>query len=202
MYNIEKLYQSMRFRLTEVRVSGKKQTAGTLCFRGSPTKLDRTGKVVCAIEDGVVTTSDRCYDPGSREFRRGRIVEIAGASGVTLAYGRLASANVRKGDMVRAGEPIGIEGNSGAGNGEYLTLEFRRNDRRVDGCGLLGIANACPQEWTEPKGEPVLLIDANELVKHACEMRGTYGSEMAVPLRYIADAPTIGKEEVKDGTMD
>lgn len=191
MYNIEKLYQSMRFQLTEVRVSGKKQTAGTLCFRGSPTKLDRTGKVVCAIEDGVVAASERCYAPVSRDFRRGRIVEIAGASGVTIAYGRLASANVRKGDMVRAGDTIGIEGNSGAGNDEYLTLEFRLNGRRVDGCGLLGIGNACPQEWTEPKGEPVRLIDANALLKHAYEVAGENGSEAVVPVRCIMDAPEI-----------
>lgn len=168
MYTIEKLYQSQRFQLAEVRVSGKKQTAGVLCFRGSPSKLDRTGKVVCAIEDGVVTTSERCYDPGSRDFRRGRIVEIAGASGVTIAYGRLASANVREGDVVRAGEPIGIEGNSGAGNG-----------------------GTCPQEWTEPKGEPVRLIDANALLKHAYEVAGENGSEAVVPVRCIMDAPEI-----------
>lgn len=188
MYTIEKLYQSQRFQLTEVRVSGKKQTAGTLCFRGSPTKLDRTGKVVCAVEDGVVTTSERCYDLGTRDFRRGRIVEIAGASGVTIAYGRLASANVREGDMVRAGDPIGIEGNSGAGNGEYLTLEFRRNGRRLDGCGLLGIGSTCPQEWTE---QPVRLIDANALLKHAYEAVGENGSEAVVPVRCIMDAPEI-----------
>lgn len=194
MYNIEKLYQSMRFRLTEIRTSGKKQTTGILCFHGSPTKYDLTGKVVCAIEDGVVAASERCYDPGSRDFRRGRIVEIAGASGVTIAYGRLASANVRKGDMVRAGDTIGIEGNSGAGSDEYLTLEFRRNDRRVDGCGLLGIGSACPQEWTEPKGEPVRLIDANALLKHAYEVAGDNGSEAVVPVRCIMDAPVIEGE--------
>ena len=191
MYNIEKLYQSMRFQLTEIRTSGKKQTTGILCFRGSPTKYDLTGKVVCAIEDGVVVASERCYDPGSRDFRRGRIVEIAGASGVTLAYGRLVSANVREGDVVRAGDPIGIEGNSGAGNGEYLTLEFRRNDRRVDGCGLLGIGGAVPQEWTEPKGEPVRLIDANALLKHAYEVAGENGSEAVVSVRCIMDAPEV-----------
>ena len=191
MYNIEKLYQSMRFQLTEIRTSGKKQTTGILCFRGSPTKYDLTGKVVCAIEDGVVVASERCYDPGSRDFRRGRIVEIAGASGVTLAYGRLVSANVREGDVVRAGDPIGIEGNSGAGNGEYLTLEFRRNDRRVDGCGLLGIGGAVPQEWTEPKGEPVRLIDANALLKHAYEAAGENGSEAVVSVRCIMDAPEV-----------
>ena len=194
MHTIEKLYQSQRFQLTEVRVSGKKQTAGILCFRGSPSKLDRTGKVVCAIEDGVVVASERCYDPGSRDFRRGRIVEIAGANGIVIAYGRLASANVREGNVVRAGEPIGIEGNSGAGNGEYLTLEFRRNDRRVDGCGLLGIGGTCPQEWTELKGEPVRLIDANALLKHAYEVAGEHGSEAVVPVRCIMGAPVVEEE--------
>lgn len=191
MYNIEKLYRSMRFQLTEIRASGKKQTTGILCFRGSPTKYDLTGKVVCAIESGVVIASTRCYDAGSRDYRRGRIVEIAGANGIVIAYGRLASANVRKGDTVRVGEPIGIEGSSGAGCGEYLTLEFRRNGRRVDGCGLLDIQRTIPQEWTEPQGEPVRLIDANALLKYAYEVEGEHGSEAVVPVRCIMDAPVI-----------
>ena len=191
MYSIEKLYKSKCFKLIEVRKSGKKQTAGILCFRGKPTKYDVTGKVVCAIEDGVVMTSSRCYDAGSRACRRGRIVEIAGENGVVIAYGRLASANVREGDIVRAGDPIGVEGSSGAGTGEYLTLEFRRTNRRVDGCGLLGIGSACPQEWTEPKGEPVRLIDANALLRHAYEVEGEHGSVAVVPVRCIMDAPVI-----------
>lgn len=191
MYNIEKLYQSKRFQLTEVRASGKKQTAGILCFRGSPTKYDTTGKVVCAIEDGVVITARRCYDTGSREYRRGRIVEVAGAGGAVVAYGRLASTNVHEGDVVRAGDPIGIEGSSGAGIGEYLTLEFRRNGRRLDGCGLLGIDGAVPQEWTEPKDEPRRLVDVDELLQYAYEVAGEHGSEAVVPVRCIMGAARI-----------
>ena len=193
MYSIEKLYKSKCFKLIEVRKSGKKQTAGILCFRGKPTKYDVTGKVVCAIEDGVVMTSSRCYDAGSRACRRGRIVEIAGENGVVIAYGRLASANVREGDIVRAGDPIGVEGSSGAGTGEYLTLEFRRTNRRVDGCGLLNIKGAEPQEWTEPQEERTRLADANELLKHACEMMGECGYETVVPVRYIIDALRISE---------
>lgn len=203
MYNIDMLYQSKQFELTSVCVSGKKQTAGILSFRGCPTRHDITGAVICAIEDGVVTASERCYDIKSRKYRRGRVVEITGADGVRIIYGRLASASVGKGDTVRAGDPIGVQGASGAGKTEYLTLEFFRNGRRLDGCRILEIENSRQREWKAPNGDaPKRLIDANELVKHACEMRGAYGSEMAVPLRYIADAPTIGKEEVKDGTMD
>ncbi len=193
MYNIEKLYQSKRFKLIGTRIAGKKQTAGILCFQGSPTWHDLTGKTVCAIEDGVVVASTRCYNPQSREYRRGRIVEIAGAQEVHITYGRLACAYVREGEYVHAGQPIGVEGNTGAGAEEYLALEFRRNGRRVDGCELLGIDCDCPREWVEDRSNaPERLINAYELLTHAVKMTGEHGSIIAVPVRYIMAAPIVG----------
>lgn len=192
MYTIENLYKSKRFRLIELRITGKKQTPGILCFKGSPSWLDRTGQVVCAVEDGVVMRSMRCYNPGSRDYRRGRIVEIVGEMGVSITYGRLAASYVKDGDYVRAGEPIGVEGSSGAGKGEFLTLEFRRTGRHVDGCSILGIDCVCPQEWTEPKNDtPRRLIDASALLEHAREVLCEHGMVTVVTVRDILDAPVL-----------
>ena len=196
MYNIKNLYQSKRFQLIELRITGKKQTPGVLCFKGSPSRFDRTGQVVCAVESGVVMKSTRCWDQGSRDYRRGRTVEIISANGVSITYGRLMASYVKDGDYVRAGQPIGVEGSSGAGKEDFLTLEFRRTGRHVDGCGLLGIDCVCPQEWTEPEDDtPHRLVDADALLQHAVEMVGTGGSEAVVPVRCILEARVFEEEK-------
>ena len=149
------LYKSSHFVLSEIRVSGKKETGGILCFEGLPSVYG-SAKEVCALEDGVVLKAGWNKDIHSREHRQGVIVMISGKNGVTVTYGRLACRYVNVGDYVHAGDVIGIEGSTGSGTGEYLTLEFRRNGRRVSGCEYLGI----PPETGEfkPPHEPAAAI--------------------------------------------
>ncbi len=133
-----KLYRSNHFALTEIRTTGKKETGGILCFKGLPSVYG-SEKEITAVESGVVVRAGRNNDIHSREHRLGTVVAVKGREGVTVTYGRLACRTVNEGDFVNAGDIIGVEGSSGAGSGEYLTLEFRRNGRRVDGCDYLGI---------------------------------------------------------------
>jgi len=132
------LYKSNHFALTEIRRSGKKDTRGILCFEGLPSVYG-SAQEITALESGVVVAAGRCQDPGSRNYRRGTIITVLGKNGVHITYGRLAHRMVRQGDYVEEGQVIGLQGSTGAGCGEYLTLEFRRNGRRVDGCEYLGI---------------------------------------------------------------
>lgn len=147
-----KLYKSLHFALTDIRSSGKKETGGILCFKGLPSVFG-SSKEICALEDGVVLKAGINYDVGSREHRLGMIVTLTGHSGVMITYGRLAKRFVEVGDYVRAGEVIGLQGSSGTGTGEFLTLEFRKNGRRVDGCEYLGIRRK-PSEFTPPPSDP------------------------------------------------
>ncbi len=149
------LYKSNHFMLSSIRTTGKKCTHGILCFNGLPSVYG-SEKEVCAIEDGVVLKAGWNNDIHSREHRLGVIVVICGKSGVSITYGRLASRRVNKGDYVRAGDVIGIEGNTGSGSTDYLTLEFRKNGRRINGCEYLGI----PAEMGEfkPPFEPAAAI--------------------------------------------
>ena len=150
-----RLYKSNHFVLNEIRTSGKKQTHGILCFKGLPSVYG-SDKEVCALEDGVVMKAGWNMDIRSREHRQGIIVTVCGKNGVAVTYGRLACRFVKSGDYIRAGEVIGIEGNTGAGSAEYLTLEFRRHGRRVNGCEYLGIPPHTG-EFTPPK-EPASAI--------------------------------------------
>ena len=156
------LYKSGHFALTEIRRSGKKDTAGILCFEGLPSVFG-SKKEVLALEDGVVLRAGRCNDLKSRDHRLGTFVAIGGRNGVSIIYGRLACRFVRNGDYVKAGTCIGIEGSSGSGSGEFLTLEFRKNGRRVDGCEYLGISHM-PQEFNPPESS------AAEIVCRACSL--------------------------------
>ncbi len=147
-----KLYSSNHFALTEIRKMGKKDIGGILCFEGLPS-LYGSDKEVLALEDGVVLQAGQCPDRTMRDFRRGCVVTISGHNGVSITYGRLAHNLVERGEYVHCGQVIGIEGATGSGSEEYLTLEFRRNGRRVDGCGYLGIEQK-PCEYHPPVCSP------------------------------------------------
>ncbi len=154
------LYKSNHFALTEIRSGGKKGVRGILCFEGLPSVYG-SSKEVLALEDGVVLHAGRCIDPRSRDYRRGTVVVISGRNGVTITYGRLSHRFVNAGDYVHQGDSIGVEGSTGSGTRQYLTLEFRRNGRRVDGCDYLGISPE-PGEFTPPDCRP------SEVVARAC----------------------------------
>ena len=142
------LYRSKHFVLSEIRTAGKKEIGGVLCFEGLPSVYGSEREVV-ALEDGVVLKAGRNMNTHSREHRLGTLVTVMGRGGVTVTYARLACRYVNEGDYVRCGDPIGLQGSSGTGTGEYLLLEFRRNGRRVDGCDYLGIPPA-PVEFRPP----------------------------------------------------
>ncbi len=137
--NISKTYNSERCRLVSIVWNGKKQTPAILHLKGLPTALG-DGISVRALEGGVVLHAGRNYDKTSRLSQRGVYVTIRGRDGVNVSYERLATALVREGDLVRAGEVIGYEGSSGTGSAEYLAIRFERNGRLVNGLDYLGIS--------------------------------------------------------------
>ena len=134
------LYASEHFRLIGVRVSGKKKVAGVLCFKGLPSAIGAPNEILAA-RGGVVVDAGRVLDSSIRMSRCGTHVTIRLPDGVTMTYGRLASRIVKVGDRIREGDKIGMEGDSGSGKGYYLTVELRRNDRRIDGLNYLGITD-------------------------------------------------------------
>ena len=132
------LYSSHRFALIGIMVSGKKDTAGCLCFRGMPSPEGSADEVV-AFEDGIVLAAGRATSAASRMYGLGVYVTLSGHGGVTTTYARLSERRVNVGDYVKKGQVIGLEGNTGAGREKYLLLEFRRNGRRIDAPSYLGI---------------------------------------------------------------
>lgn len=131
--SIENLYKSGDFTLYEVDVTGKKEIASTLYFKGNADRCMHINKI-CAIEDGFVLFAGREYDTHHRASRLKTHINIASVGGVTITYAHLVELAVKEGDYVRAGEVIGYTDNS-----LQVMVQCRSNGRFVDGCVYLGI---------------------------------------------------------------
>lgn len=78
-----------------------------------------TGDSVLAAMDGVVRVNK--YE--KRGY--GRVLVVRHAKGLETIYGHLSKAYVQTGQVVRAGELIGLGGNSGRSTGPHLHFEVR-----------------------------------------------------------------------------
>ncbi len=84
-----------------------------------------TEDVVVAVAGGVVKRSHIVLDYTNRTWEWGNYVSILGDDGHTVYYCHLAKRLVKEGQRVIAGEPIGIQGDTGYSFGVHLHLEVR-----------------------------------------------------------------------------
>ena len=82
------------------------------------------GSPVFAVFDGVVEKS-------SFEMGYGNYIDIKHYNGLTTRYGHL-SARVRVGEAVKAGQLIGLVGNTGYSTGDHLHFEVRFQGQALD----------------------------------------------------------------------
>lgn len=68
----------------------------------------------------------------------GRFVEIQHANGVTSFYAHMSRADASEGDMVAAGDPIGLVGSTGRSTGAHLHFEIRRDGQQINPENFLG----------------------------------------------------------------
>jgi hypothetical protein len=90
-----------------------------------------TGTPVMAVKDGIVQPTG--YD--SDGF--GNYVKVLHDDGYTSYYGHLSSKGVPEGSHIKAGQVIGLSGNSGNSTGPHLHFEVRRGESKVDPLGYL-----------------------------------------------------------------
>lgn len=83
----------------------------------------RVGDTIRAAFDGKVriTRSDKRF----RKKGYGYFVMLRHANGLETLYGHLSKVLVKRDSIVRAGEPIGLGGNTGRSTGPHLHFEFR-----------------------------------------------------------------------------
>jgi murein DD-endopeptidase MepM/ murein hydrolase activator NlpD len=93
-----------------------------------------SGTLVTATDGGTVVASADQYG-GDRKY--GNVVVIEHDNGLRSLYAHLNQRDVSVGDVVSAGERIGLSGSTGHSTGPHLHLEAWRDKSRIDPTALL-----------------------------------------------------------------
>lgn len=120
---------------------GERVLSGAVEFHHGVDLVGITDKHVCSVSDGIVKTSTIIKDKSNLTWQWGNYVRIDGDDGYTYFYCHLAKRLVRAGERVKAGDHVGLEGNTGYSFGSHCHFEVRDNSGCVDPSALLGIAN-------------------------------------------------------------
>ncbi|MDN5746306.1 MAG: peptidoglycan DD-metalloendopeptidase family protein, partial [Nocardioidaceae bacterium] len=74
----------------------------------------------------------------------GNVVDVQHSEGVVSRYAHLASIAVTRGQSVKAGAKLGVEGTTGASTGEHLHFEIQIDGQAID-----------PVSWMKKRGAPL-----------------------------------------------
>ena len=140
---------------------------------------------VRAVSGGTVLRSRIVTDATDRTSEWGNYVAIGGEDGMLTYYCHLSSRAVEEGQYVKAGQMLGIEGQTGRATGVHLHFEVRTpGGIQSDPCAYLGIENRVGYIWTPPKPYEVQASDwAREAVAWAVEkgiLKGRGGDDYAL----------------------
>lgn len=99
-------------------------------------------KHVCAVVGGKVISSTIITDKSNLTWQWGNYVCIQGDDGYKYYYCHMKNRLVKVGDRVKAGDHIGVEGNTGYSFGAHCHFEVRNvSGVSVDPAPFLGITN-------------------------------------------------------------
>lgn len=101
-------------------------------------------KTLVAPCDGTVMVStmlDKRWDK-TLTWQWGNYIRIDTADGLNIYMCHMAERKVKAGQKVKAGDIVGIEGNTGYSFGSHCHFEIRRNGTSLDPTEFLGIQNA------------------------------------------------------------
>lgn len=103
-----------------------------------------TDKYVCAAAPGRVAASMIVTDKTDRTWEWGNYVRVDGDDGMRYYYCHLSKRLVTVGRRVKAGDYLGIEGNTGYSFGSHCHFEVRdRAGNSVNPSTFLRVPNVC-----------------------------------------------------------
>ena len=139
-------------------------------------------KDVVAVEDGTVVYSRIITDKSNPTWEWGNYVVIRTASGKYHYYCHLASRSVSAGQTVKAGDKLGVMGNTGYSFGEHLHFEARQSDgtTTISPETVLGIPNKFGTYETTTLDD-----DLKVLVKHGVINTPAYWKQNVKLLKYL-----------------
>lgn len=105
--------------------------------------LSGTDKTLIAPCNGVIGSSTIITDKSNLTWQWGNYIRIDTPDGLKIFMCHMAARKVKVGQKVKAGDVVGIEGNTGYSFGSHCHFEVRKNGESVDPTPYLGI----PNEW-------------------------------------------------------
>ena len=127
-------------RLTSVY--GWRRLSGSCEFHRGLDLVGMETRQIIAATAGVVAVSTIITDRSNLTWQWGNYVRVDGEDGRRYYYCHLASRAVTVGQQIRAGDHIGIMGNTGYSLGAHLHFEVRdRQGNALNAAELLGIDN-------------------------------------------------------------
>ena len=96
---------------------------------------------ILAPVDGVVTASTLITNHADRTWQWGNYVCLRDPEGNKLFFCHMASRAVEKGQTVKAGDKLGVMGNTGYSFGRHTHFEVRKNGVNLDPAAYLGMPN-------------------------------------------------------------
>ena len=180
----------LRMPLDTDKVNSTYRYRGRRPHRGTDLKLS-VGDTVRAAFDGVVRIAELTRDTGGY----GNLIVIRHPNGLETYYGHLSRHLVATGDLVKAGEPIGIGGSTGRSTGPHLHFETRYQGHAFD-----------PERIFDFQAG-VIRDSSFELHKQYFDIRSHYGqtqkqyaSESAAQYIKIRKGDTLGGIATRNGT--
>lgn len=98
-------------------------------------------RVLVAPCDGVIGVSTMIPKGTNRTWEWGNYVRLDTPDGYNVYLCHMAERRVKAGDTVKAGDVLGIQGNTGYSFGEHCHFEVRKKGSVVNPAPLLGIKN-------------------------------------------------------------
>lgn len=84
------------------------------------------------IKSPIYSTADGTVINAERDGSYGNMVDVDHGFGVVTRYGHLSAISVHKGDKVKKGSIIGIQGSTGRSTGPHLHYEVRYNGEPIN----------------------------------------------------------------------
>lgn len=143
-------------------------------------------KEICAVRGGTVVVSQIITDKSNLTWQWGNYICIRGDDRQYYYYCHMSRRIAQSGDCVKAGDVIGIEGNTGYSFGSHCHFEVRNvNNTSIDPSVYLGVPNKTGEYGynTETEENDVEKKDntpsewAEEAVRWAIENGIVYGDE-------------------------
>lgn len=111
-----------------------------------------SSKNIVAVKPGRIVTATQIFgDPGGT-WQWGKYIKVLSEDGIAVFYCHQSELIGKVGQVVKAGDIIGVEGTTGQSTGSHLHIEARRGSRKsmipadpFDDCNIaaiLGIPNA------------------------------------------------------------